>query len=365
MKIEITIDSDEFWARLVRDVRAARHSVRIQTLSFEGDLVGTALADLLAGSTAPDRRILVDSYTRFIISDRVIHSPANLLDRGLRAEVRETRRMIERLKAGGVGVKFTNPVGPFLNRFPARNHKKLILIDNEIAYLGGINFSEHNFAWHDMMLRFEDPTLHEFLSRDFEHTWAGRNQNTSGEFGDVEIHLLNGRASGESFETIFRVLDRAEREIVVQSPYLSFPFVEKLEEAQRRGVAVHVITPERNNYQTMKDYLLWRAPRAGIAVWLYPERMTHLKAMLVDDRELIVGSANFDWLSFAFCQEIVAIIRDTGVIADFRKRVVTKDLRESERFTGPARPVKGRLADLQLRTVSRALGAIARLNPRA
>lgn len=361
MKIEITIDGDEFWTRLVQDIRAARDSVRIQTLSFEGDRVGTALADLLAGSSVSDRRILVDSYTRFIISDRVIHSPASLLNRELRAEVQETRRMIKRLEASGVGVKFTNPVGPLLNRFPARNHKKLILIDNKIAYMGGINFSEHNFAWHDMMLRFEDPDLHGFLSRDFEHTWVGRNRNTAARFDDVEVHLLNGRASGESFETIFRVLDRAEREIVVQSPYLSFPFVEKLEEAQRRGVSVHVITPDRNNYQTVKDYLLWRAPRAGIAVWLYPERMTHLKAMLVDDRELIVGSANFDWLSFAFCQEIVAIIRDTSVIAEFRKRVVEEDLGKSARFTGPVRPLKGRLADLQLRTVSRMLGTIARL----
>jgi cardiolipin synthase A/B len=359
--IELTVGGAEFWERLREDIRNARVSVRIQTLSMEGDRAGLALAAELLDSAAPDRRLLIDSYTRYILSDRFLYAPRNWLDPALRDEARRTWGMVDELRHGGVGVQFTNPPGALLRRIAARDHKKLALIDDQIAYLGGINFSEHNFAWHDMMLRFADPELTRFLAADFDATWAGRNQNLSAVFGEIEVHLLNGQASGDSFDTLFRAIDAAEREIHIHSPYLSFPFVERLAEARGRGVSVHILTPDRNNYQTIKDYLLWKASGAGIDLWLYPERMMHLKAMLIDDRTLIMGSANFDWLSFRFCQEVVALIRDPHVIRQFRERILEPDLAASSRFSGPVKPLRGRLAEAQLRTAARVLGAAARL----
>jgi cardiolipin synthase A/B len=361
MKIDLTVDGDEFWPRLQQDIEGARESVRVQTLSMEGDAAGLGLADTLLDCRATDRRLLIDSYTRYVLSDRLLFSPGNRSDPVLQQEAARTRQMLDDLRAGGVGVQFTNPPGPLLHRFAARDHKKLALIDDRIAYLGGINFSEHNFAWHDMMFRFEDAALARFLAEDFDATWSGRNQSRTATFGAVEVHLLNGHASADSFETIFRAIDSAEREIHVHSPYLSFPFVERLAEARRRGVQVHIITPDRNNYTTLKNYLLWKATEGGMTVWLYPERMMHLKAMLIDDHTLIIGSANFDWLSFAFCQEVVALIRDAGAIDLFRTRILEPDLRQSTRFTGPARPLRGRLAELQLRAASRLMAAAARL----
>src|SRR6185436_14372580 len=100
--------------------------------------------------------------------------PSSLLDRGLQAEVQETGDMIDRLQRGGVGVRFAGPAGRFLERLPARNHKKLVAVDDRVAYVGGINFSDHNFLWHDLMLRVEDPGFVRFLREDFEGTWSGR-----------------------------------------------------------------------------------------------------------------------------------------------------------------------------------------------
>lgn len=361
MRIELTVDSEEFWPRLREDIREASESVLIQTLSMEGDAAGLALASELLGSGAADRRLLIDSYTRYMLSDRFVYGPAGWRDATLRREAERTREMVEQLRDGGVGVHFTNPAGLLLQRFAARDHKKLALIDGRVAYLGGINFSDHNFAWHDMMFRFEDPELSRFLSDDFNATWAGRNQDLNASFGPVEVHLLNGRASEDSFGTLFRAIDAAEDEIHVHSPYLSFPFVDRLAEARRRGVRIHVLTPERNNYPTLKHYLLWKATEAGFTVWLYPHRMMHLKAMLIDESLLLVGSANFDWLSFACCQEVVALIRDPDAIHQFRCRVLEPDLRISARSVGPMSPLRGRLAEAQLRMASRLLGAAARL----
>jgi cardiolipin synthase A/B len=361
MQVELTVGAEEFWPRLRQDIDDARDSVRVQTLSMEGDRAGLGLAGALQESPAADRRLLIDSYTRYILSDRFLYTPKARLDPELREEAARTWRMVDDLRAGGVGVRWTNSPGPLLHRFAARDHKKLALVDDRIAYLGGINFSDHNFAWHDMMFRFEDPALAAFLAEDFDATWQGRNQNRSATFGDIEVHLLNGRHSEQSFETLFRVIDDAERTIHVHTPYLSFPFVERLAAARRRGVEVHIVTPERNNYATLKNYLLWKATGAGITVWLYPERMMHLKAMLIDDHTLVAGSANFDWLSFAFCQEVVALIRDREAIRLFRERVLEPDLRRSPRYAGRPSAVRGRLAEAQLRVASKILGAAARL----
>ena len=171
MNTELLVDFSEFWSRLSEDIRVARQSVLVQTFAFEGDAVGKRLSDALLSSTASDKRILADSFTRVVLSDRFRYSPANLFNDELRHEARETAAMMKRLEAAGVAIRFTNPYGLSPRKLLSRNHKKLIVLDDRVAYFGGINFSEHNAAWHDMMLRVEDESVVEFLREDFLATW--------------------------------------------------------------------------------------------------------------------------------------------------------------------------------------------------
>src|SRR5213593_3949542 len=125
MAIELLIDFDEFWSRLNEDIRLAQQSVFVQTFAFEGDRVGQKLSQALLSSSAQDKRILADSFTRIVLSDRFRFSPANVFDEGLREEARETELMIEKLKAAGVAIRFTNPYGLSPRKLLSRNHKKL------------------------------------------------------------------------------------------------------------------------------------------------------------------------------------------------------------------------------------------------
>ncbi|MEX2178002.1 MAG: phosphatidylserine/phosphatidylglycerophosphate/cardiolipin synthase family protein [Gemmatimonadaceae bacterium] len=327
--MKLLVDSDEFWSVLSADIRSAQDAVYIQTLSFEGDRVGTALVDALDGSACHDRRILVDAYTRVIQNDRFLYSPASLFDRELRAEVRATSRLIERARERGIGVQFTNPMGPLLVRLPARNHKKMMVIDDRVCYLGGLNFSEHNFAWHDLMVRIEDPAIAAFLKQDFLSTWAGDDVPRTGMFPGIDVHCCDGRTNAGVFQRVFDCMEAARESIFVESPYLTSPFCEKLAEARRRGVRVTIVSPEANNHTPMKKYIIRESRRHDFDLRLYQGRMTHLKAMLVDDRWLIVGSSNFDVLSYYLHQETVAIVTDPDLIADFQERVMRLDLDQS------------------------------------
>ena len=354
-KLELIVDSCDYFRRVKEDMASARDYVLVQALSFEGDEVGLAMGDLMLSSQASDRRVVIDSFTRHVVNDRLVWTPTSLLDRKLQNEVRETSRMIDRLRGGGVAVRFAGPAGPFLTRLPARNHKKLVAIDDRVAYVGGINFSDHNFEWHDLMLRVEDPGLVAFLREDFEGTWNGRAQGSRRAMPGMVLHSLDGDSNEQAFAGVFGLINGANESLFVECPYVNGPFLDRLVAARRRGVSVTVVTPLNNNFGLCRDAMIWHAANSGFDVRFYPDRMTHMKALLVDERVLVVGSANFDVLSYRFQQEFMAIVTDPRLVEDFRNRVVEVDLRRS----APCQETHGLIAT---RFTEARLGALDRIS---
>jgi cardiolipin synthase len=96
-------------------------------------------------------------------------------------------------------------------------------------------------------------------------------------------------------------------------------------------VSVTVVTPQANNIGFYRDTMILHGARSGFEVRFYPGRMTHMKALLVDGETLVVGSANFETLSYRFQQEFIVIVTDPDVVGDFTRRVVEEDLRRSPR----------------------------------
>jgi cardiolipin synthase A/B len=319
-KYKLLVGSDAFRRQAQADMGSARGRLYVQAMTFEGDAAGVAISQAILGSAAAVRRVLVDDYTRFVVSDRFVYSAHYLLDPDFRAEVKATRKMFDSMMQAGVGVRVTNPAGPLLGGFPFRNHKKLIVADN-VSYIGGINFSDHNFAWHDLMLRIDDEATAERLAADFEDTYASRLRSWIAELGDMKLYGFDGGDNHMGFAEIITEIDAASREITIVSPYLTFPFVDALERARRRGLAIRLITPLKNNKPIVRDYLLWTAERAGFEVHLTAE-MIHLKGMLIDGEKLVLGSSNFDFVSFHVEEELVAVISNPELIADFETRVI-------------------------------------------
>jgi cardiolipin synthase len=319
-ELELLVGADAFWRRASADCALAKERLWVQAMTFEGDEAGQSVARTIAASPAADRRVLVDGYTRVVMSDRWVGWPKAFLPADLRAERNATEAMFRGLTAGGVRVRLTNPLHPLMTNYPARNHKKLIVAD-DVAYLGGINFSDHNFAWRDFMVRLEGSETAEFLAADFLATWAGRPRATSLELPGLRLLSLDGRHNDRFFAEITGLLNAARREIVVMSAYLTFPFTAPLAAAARRGVNVTLVTPWANNKPLVRDYLLEFARRNGFDVHLLPE-MSHLKGLLVDGERLIVGSCNFDFVGLAAEEELVAVIDQPGLIEDFRRRVI-------------------------------------------
>jgi cardiolipin synthase len=344
-RYELHVGSAEFWNRAQADIAAARRRVLVQAMTFEGDAAGSAVAEAIGASVATDRRVLVDDYTRHVINDTFL---ALTRDPAIHAEAAATWAMFDALAASGAGLRLTNPVGRNPLRYATRNHKKLLVID-DAAWIGGINFSDHNFAWHDMMVRIEHPGLADWLADAFERDWLGQPVTTNAAIGGIELLDLCGGDNEAGLAPLLAAFASAQTSLEVVSAYPTFPFVDAMAAAAQRGVAVTLHTPRPNNKPIVRDYLLGVARQSGIALHLTP-MMTHAKAALIDGEALVVGSSNFDFVSHRANAEYVATIRDAGLVAEFERRVLVP-LREGGAVPGASdhSPLRSRRARLGLK----------------
>jgi cardiolipin synthase len=307
--------------------------------------------------TAVDRRLLIDSYSLLYHSDRVIPGPA-WLDRELRSEVLITHRWVRRLRRRRVGVKFSNPLGPSPANLVRRSHKKLAVVDDRIAYLGGINFSVHNFAWHDMMFRIESAQLASALADDFRATWNGTPAKMDRWVGPVRLISLNGRGNSRGLEPIMDAMRSAKESIDVLSAYLSHPFTSELGAARRRGVHVRVLTPAENNKANLARHIRLAAHRHGFDVFTHPGGMIHLKAMLIDGELLVAGSSNFDFLSYHILEELLFVSREPAMVAPFVDRIWAPGFARAARVGAPP-GIRTRLGDAAVRAAAVVAAAVA------
>ena len=332
MKTKVLVGSTAFMKALGERAQSAQDLLYVQAMTFEGDSAGEELIDLMIDSPAKDKRLIVDSFSKAVVSDHFVFGPKYLKDASFRAEVENTYLLIRKAEANGVQVKFVNPTGPLMLRYPLRNHKKMMVVDGLYSYLGGINFSDHNFAWHDMMIELEGQSIGEAIQADFLSTWNGTNQSTKVDLESQQLYFFNGIKSKDLYEDFFDEVRGAQSKITVISPYVSEPLLPVLKKVAKSGIAVEIISPKENNKGLFHDYLLSQSGKRFFTLLHHPG-MFHLKAMLIDDSKLVFGSSNYDLISYHFEQEVVMVSEDEHLVKSFRSQVLNPMKSASVEFT--------------------------------
>jgi len=350
--VRLLVDAAEFWPVFAEDAKSATSRCYVQTLTFEADRAGRGLADLLlALPSTVDRRLILDDFSHYLHNDRLLYTPSALRDAGLWREARDSWALVRSLAHHGVSVRWTNKMHGRLYRLTNRNHKKILVIDDRVAYIGGVNFTDHNFGWHDLMLRIDDPDMVAWLADDILATFAGRNQGVSRRFRDGQLTLLDGKHGWPLQQQLFDQIASARQEVVVISSYASEPYFDPLEEAARRGARVMILTPAVTNWGWFDAYTRIECKRRGFELYRLPWRMSHMKALLIDSKRLVVGSSNFDYFGHLTHQELLFETTDDGLIRDFRKRIFEKDVALASRHVPAGRfPWQDRLVRFLLRT---------------
>jgi cardiolipin synthase len=338
---QLLVGADAFMREFTASLNDCRESLYVQFMTYEGDATGQAFSDQLAHKAAEgaEVRLMVDGYTDVVINDVYPF----LLNRqsAVREEHAQTRALFERLSHRGVAVKRTAPPG-FLGRYMLyRNHKKMVIMDERIAFVGGINISDHNYAWHDFMVKIEGPLVRD-LARDFCSTWEGETVpfHRSNGAGDYILNQHAGRYS--VFEEILKKIEQARHSLIIESPYLLGNHIEsRIWAAAERGVQITLITPYHSNklmYHIWGRTLQRRLVHPNIAIFGYQGNggMTHAKLLIVDEEWASFGSCNMFELEGLTQKELNVFSNNADLIAQL-SALVACDLARATLLTPPKR----------------------------
>ena len=301
-------------------IENARHSVYVATFILGKDETGSAIVGALAKKASQGLKICL------------------LLD--ALGSVRISKKFLLPLLEAGGQVAFFMPMIhlPFRGRANLRNHRKMIICDNQTAIIGGMNLASEYMGpqesisrWQDLSLLVQGPVI-DHITDIFRSDWKFASKATlsynsttrqaleSDSNGITQLVASGPDVRNDSLRNaILTTIFRANRRIWVVTPYFvpDELLLEALCIAICRNVDVSIIIPKKSNHRLadlVREGYLARVQEAGAGVWFYEPRMLHAKAILVDDTVAILGSANMDMRSLLLNYEIALCLYDSDAI---------------------------------------------------
>jgi cardiolipin synthase A/B len=214
-------------------------------------------------------------------------------------------------------IKFNSDV---FTRSHRRNHRKLLLIDDEITYIGSSNLTGYNINWRESVLRMHSDITVTFVKL-FRQDFNGYNKYSFKSPYKTKLVKHNGFEIVRDVPSITRklinnkfikLIKGASFRITIETPYfLPGYFLRKaLMDAATRGVNVNIVLP-RHSDVTLIDILrnkyFGMMYKSGVNFLFYELNNLHAKMMLVDKKTFAIGSSNFDYRSFRYMYEIMLI----------------------------------------------------------
>lgn len=293
LKEELLTSPQEIFTSIIKEVQRARESIDMEFYIFLGDRIGSTISTLLRRKARQGVRVrlVVDGY-------------------GSRNMPRKLRHA---LSADGIQLRVVHPFSH------SRNHRKMVIIDQRIAFVGGINIADRYVVgnklgkWYDAVLRITGPSVTE-LCRLFEHdftsTYNNRSPALESSAHNPTLYWSESGGGGAMIRLLKDVIDGAEHNITLTTPYFIPPqeVLQRLGYAIERGVRVRVIIPRRCDIWLIDDVMrrsIREAQSIGIEILLLDNAFIHAKLALVDSRRVVVGSANLDSRSLGVNRELM------------------------------------------------------------
>jgi cardiolipin synthase len=289
------VNGDEAYPAMLQAIDEARTSVALASYIFHADGIGENFVNALirARQRGVAVRVLIDDVScRFSL-----HSPAKPLRRG------------------GVPVGDFNPplVPARLNAFNLRNHRKILVVDGELGFTGGMNIDRRYWgenAYRDTHFRLNGPVV-AHLMEVFADDWlfttdeALRGPEWFPPLAACGDSLARGIEAGpdEEFERLrwayVGALNAAQRTVRICTPYFlpDGGIISALDAAALRGVDVDIVLPEETDLPHIRwamIHQLWQVLDRGCRVWMRPGPFDHSKLMVVDGHWTFLGSGNWD-----------------------------------------------------------------------
>jgi cardiolipin synthase len=304
---EIYSEPKKFYRRMIEDILNAKNYVYLETFLFKDDVVGRAFKKVLLKKVKDGVKIklLVDAWNTIATKKTFFK---DLEDAGI--EVRYFREL-----------KY---VVRFVDKNHERNHRKLLLIDNQISYIGSANITAEFYPdGREIVMRLDGDITHAFV-RAFMKSWRsieGLNKKRIRNILHKGFEIIQDIPS-EIYKVTERkyikLINSARKEILLESPYFvpSRGIRKAFAKAIKRGVKVRLIIPYDSDTKIadiVRARYLGEAYRSGMEIFYYSSRL-HSKLMIIDDKFFLLGSSNLDYRSFVHQFEINLLGRDKDMI---------------------------------------------------
>lgn len=316
-KVEIFNDGRKKFHALLQDLENAKDHIHIQYYIFRLDHLGKEIYELLLTKAKQGVKV------------RILYDDTG--SRSLRKS-----HFKELIELGGRVEAFFPAILPLINpRMNYRNHRKIVVIDGRIGYIGGFNVGDEYLGlnkrfgyWRDTHLRIEGSAVHPLQTR-FILDWNQASAEHDIEYSDVFFPAIPMKGSvglqivssgpDSDWEQIkngyLKLIMMAKKYIYIQTPYFipDASFMDTLRIACLSGIDVRIMIPNKPDhifvYWATYSYV-GELIKAGAKIYIYENGFLHTKMIVIDDEASTVGTANIDVRSFKLNFEVNAFIYD-------------------------------------------------------
>ncbi len=314
--LKLLVNGKNKFDELKKDLLNAKQFIHLQYYIFDGDNIGTEIKDILIQKAQEglEVRVLIDDVGSWGLSKQFIRS----------------------MRDGGVDVQsFMSVLFPSLtSKVNYRNHRKIVVIDGTVGYLGGINVADkyiHGMpgigSWRDTHLKIEGNAVNS-LQFSFLSDWYFVTQQ---ELSDPKYFHIAEQPKGDKIvqistsgpdtdwqgimQGILKIISTAKDYVYLTTPYLmpTESVLTTLKVAAMSNVDVRIIIPEKSDVTITKwasDSYLADLMRSGVKIYFYTKGFIHSKVVVSDDIISSVGSTNIDFRSFEQNFEVTAFVYD-------------------------------------------------------
>ena len=331
------LTGDEAFPKMLEAIREARHHIHLQSFIIGNDATGREFMDAVAAKAREGVRVRV-LYDRF--------GSSHALWGGLFRKYRK----VPNLTLAGWTQSNVFRKQMHLN---LRNHRKVLVVDGRIAFMGGVNLNAYSRseagapAIQDYHFRLLGPIVQE-LQYSFLRDWHVMTEEDPVQLlsaqhfrrlpaeGNALVRVVNSGPSSDlrvAVDVFFNAVNAARKQVFIITPYFlpSEDLLRALRMAALRGVRVYLVVPEKSNHwyttwagRAMYEDLL----ESGVRIFERAPPFIHAKAMTVDDQLAIVGSSNWDFRSLYSNYETSLAVYDTRMVMHL-KLLMSEDLHES------------------------------------
>ena len=337
-KVKLLLNGEEKFPELITCLENAKHHIHLEYYIYEQDEIGKTIIELLIKKAGEGVEV------RFIYDD--FGSPTI------------KRKIEKRMQQAGIEIYPFSKIQFYLlaNRINYRNHRKIVIIDGQTAFTGGINVSDkyinnkkEKLFWRDTHLRIDGPGVYYlqylFLS-DWNFCCPGNIKASHPYFAeqamqkeDMYVQIVGSGPNSEQPAVLFSILQAvylAKEEILITTPYFipGDNMVDALRIAALSGLSVKLLVPGISdsrlvNAASKANYSDLLA--AGVEIYLYEKGFVHAKTLVADGKLSMVGTANMDHRSFDLNFEVNAIVYDVAFAKKLRK-VFFDDVKDAKKI---------------------------------